>query len=210
MVYLNLAGISIISLLLVFKINYLVRYVRREEIQNPVKVFKTYIGWPIGVLLGAIALLLYCIYGVAGYYIQITDLIITLIIIATIDAKWKLIPNYLTLSVLISQIVAAFTFAETYVNILNLIISIIILLVLMLISKLSKEQIGMGDVKLITVVNLIYGLSFTVYSLIISMLIMLCVTLPMLAMKKVKLKSQIPFAPFYSIGVIVYIILNLI
>ena len=78
------------------------------------------------------------------------------------------------------------------------------------VSKVSKEQIGMGDVKLIVVLNLIYGLSFTVYSMILSLIIMLLCVVPFMIIKKINLKSQIPFAPFFAVGVTVYMLLNLL
>lgn len=208
--YINLLSIFIVSLLMVFKLNYIIRHFSNKDNKNPLKVFTTAIGWPIGLILGALSALLMFVYGLPGYYIQAMDLLLTLLIIAVIDAGWKTIPNYITISLLLSQLLSAYTFAGTQIGIWNAIISIVILAVLMLASKLSKEQIGMGDVKLITVVNLIYGLSFTMYSMIFSLVAMLFFTIPLLIARKLKLKSQIPFAPFYALGVGVYVILNFI
>ena len=208
--YVYLFGVLIISVLLVFKSNYLIRKMQGKENQTPIYTFATIYGWLIGTVACAISILLLYVYEFPGYYIQLIDLLLTLIIITIIDVKWRIIPNGIIITLLISQIVACFCLAHAYIDVWNMIISVAFLLVLMLISKISKEQIGMGDVKLLAVINLIYGLSFTAYSLIFSLLAMLMFAIPLLIMKKANLKSQIPFAPFYLCGVTVYMFINLI
>ena len=209
MIYINLLGVLIISILLVFKLNYLIRKIQGKD-GSFANVLKTIYGWPIAAIFGAISILLLYVYEVPGYYIQLADLILTLIIIAVYDAKWRIIPNCITVSFLISQLAAVFCLTQSYIDIWNTLISVAILLVLAFVSKISKEELGMGDVKLIAAINLIYGLSFTMYSLLLTLIIMLVFSVPLLIMKKLKMKSQLPFAPFHLIGVSMYIILNLI
>jgi len=210
MLYLEFIGLLIATLLIAFKINYFVYYLKHKEFGIKLNVLKTVVGWPIAIASGAVGLMMIYIYDLPGYYMQIYDLVLSLFVIAYIDAKEKTIPNILTIATLLSQLVTTLTLSKAYPNIWNIIISAIILFVLMFISKISNEQIGMGDVKLIAVINLIYGISFSIYSLLISLIIMLICVIPLLIAKKLKLKSEIPFAPFYSIGVSVYILLNLI
>lgn len=207
---LNIVGIIATLILLIFKINYLIRQTQDKDTKNPIKIFETIWGWPIGFAFGIITTFMMYVYNIPGYYVQIVDLILTLIIISIIDIKWNLIPNYLVITLLLSQIIASFCITKAYLNLWNVLISALILIILMFVSKISKEQIGMGDVKLITGINLIYGLAFTAYSLIFSMLLMLLYSIPLLVLKKIKLKSQMPFAPFYLLGVAIYTILNLI
>ena len=171
-------------------------------------LFKTLIGWPVGVLFAASSIVVVCIWKLPGYYVQLADMIYTLLIVAIIDGKTHEIPNRIMITLLISQLIVVICVSNTYPYIWNMLISIVILLLLMLVSKISKEQIGMGDVKLIVILNLIYGLSFTLYSMIISLFIMLLFIVPCMIRKKVNLQSQIPFAPFYTAGVIIYILLN--
>lgn len=209
MIYINILGMLISCILLCYRVNYLFISIKKQENIRILRPFKPIIGWSIASLLLALYLLGFYVYNVSGSILQIVDLIISLIIISIIDVKWRIIPNYMTMCTLISQMAMAYIVSMTFPTLLNFIITALILIVLMVISKMSKEQIGMGDIKLLTVINLIYGISFTVYSLIISMLIMLLTTIPLLIIKKVKLKSEIPFAPFIAIGTSVYIILNL-
>lgn len=210
MIYISLLGVFIISILLVFRVNCMVVNIKGKDARNPISIFKNIHGWPIGAMLGAISVLLLCVYELPGYYIQLADLMLTLIVIAVIDIKRRIIPDYVTISFLLAQLAAVFCVAQENISVWNILVSAVILLVLILVSRLSKEQIGMGDVKLITAVNLIYGLPFTVYSLLLAMIAILFFAIPLLIMKKIKLKSQLPFAPFYLTGVLAYIILNLI
>lgn len=210
MIIIDLFGFLVLSVLLAYKINFFVLVSQGKETTKITHNLKKLIGWPIGITIGAMSALAVYILEIPGYYIQLVDLLITLVFIAIIDLKWKIIPNSLNLAFLFSQMIASLTFSKTYINIWNLVISFIILLILMFISKMSKEQIGMGDVKLITIINLVYGLTFTMYSLIFSLFAMLLFCIPLLIMKKVKMKSQIPFGPFYTLGTTIYIIMNLI
>lgn len=209
MTIIDLVGFLVFSVLIACKINFFALKIQGNETPKNVLILKKIIGWPIGIGIGVLGILLVHLFGFPGYYVQIFDLILTLVFIAIIDLKWKVIPNYINVTFLIGQLLASLTFARTYINVWNVIVSFVVLLVLMFISKMSNEQIGMGDVKLITIVNLVYGLNFTMYSMIFSLLAMLLFCIPLLIMKKIKMKSQIPFAPFYTLGTAVYIIMNL-
>lgn len=209
MSYLRILGIIILSIMLAYRFNFTINTYRGKDanIKSLIKIMK---GWYIGIIFGVIAIVIFCFWQVPGYYIQVIDMIIALICISIIDGKSHKIPNSTLITLLFSQIVAAFLIARTYLNIWNVLISVVVLVLLVFVSKISKEQIGMGDVKLIVVINLIYGISFTAYSMILSLIIMLLYVIPFLIVKKINLKSQIPFAPFLTIGTTLYMILNLL
>ena len=207
MAYLIILGIVVSSLMQMYRLNYLLNLLRDRDLTIKT-LFKTLIGWPVGVLFAASSIVVVCIWKLPGYNVQLADMIYTLLIVAIIDGKTHEIPNRIMITLLISQLIVVICVSNTYPYIWNMLISIVILLLLMLVSKISKEQIGMGDVKLIVILNLIYGLSFTLYSMIISLFIMLLFIVPCMIRKKVNLQSQIPFAPFYTAGVIIYILLN--
>lgn len=209
MSYLCILGIIILSFTQVYRFNFIVNVFNEKELSIK-SITKPMAGWLIGILFGVIAAASIYLWQIPKYYTQVIDMIIAIILISIIDGKSHKIPNSMTILLLLSQTVAVFLVAKSYLNIWNVILSVAVLVLLVFVSKISKEQIGMGDVKLIAVLNLIYGLSFTAYSLLLSLIIMLLCTIPFLIMKKINLKSQIPFAPFLTIGIIVYILLNLL
>ncbi len=207
MLYLNLLGYLVTSVLMALKINCAFIRLKGGENVGCADTFKVMIGWTIGALLFAASALPAAVYGLHGMNIQLADMLITLLIVSVVDIKLRIVPNFIVICLAASQAVAAFTYAMTYISLLNAIITIVIFLLFMLISKLSKEQIGMGDVKLLAVVNLFYGLSFVIYSMLFGMIAVLIYSVPMMIAKKMNLKSQIPFVPFYTIGAALYVIL---
>ena len=210
MIYAELLALLVTAVIQVFRIGYLLRYFRGESIEKTVYAFKNLYGWPVGLLFAPISALLIYLCNVPAFYIQLADLFIALAIISAIDVKDKIVPDCLTVSVIISQAIASFVYARTYVSLWNLIITLVVFLVLVLVCKVSKEQIGMGDVKLIVAINLFFGLPFTLYSMIFAMFAVLLFSVPLLITKKMNLKSQIPFVPFYAVGVFVYTLLNVL
>ena len=96
------------------------------------------------------------------------------------------------------------------ITILNLVFAAILFGCLTFVSYKTSEAIGMGDAKMLVILNCIYGLSFVLYTSIISMFIILISLIPFFIMKKVNLKTGIPFAPYYFLGTLVYYIISLI
>lgn len=142
-------------------------------------------------------------------YLQLADLMLSLILVAIADVKFHVIPNIMTVTMMITQLLCSFFLVKSGINYVNVIAAVILAVILFFVSKISREQIGAGDIKLLIVISLIYGLSFTIYSMIFSLIIMIVFSVPLLIMKKVNLKSQLPFAPFYVFGALVYIFINL-
>lgn len=210
MVYMQIAGLIVVSFILVYKVNDMIARIKEIDSRSVGALAKIFLGWPIAVTVGAVETMLFYACNVPGYFIQLLDLLLTLLIIVVIDIKLRIIPNGITVGLAVSQLVIVICLSQSRIDIWNILISGAVLLVLLLISKVSKGQVGMGDVKLITAVNLIYGLSFTAYSLILSLLVMIIFSIPLLISGKLKLKSQLPFAPFYFLGTVTYIIFNLI
>lgn len=209
MIYINILAQILVGILLSIKLNCAIACYKEEA-----RDFKKLLLRPVGIIFAGLWLLLTLILificDIPGQYIQIADAILSLGVIAVVDVKRHIIPNIITIAFLCSQLLCQFFITAQMLDWLNAVFSIIVLVFLMLISRMTKEQLGMGDVKLIAVMNLMYGLSFTVYSMMLSMIIMLLFSLPLLVLKKINLKSSLPFAPFYAIGSCVFIVFNLI
>ena len=71
---------------------------------------------------------------------------------------------------------------------------------MLLIALIVKSALGMGDVKLFTVLGLIYGLSITYSILLFTIIIMAIISIILLIAKKVTRKTAIPVGPFTIIG----------
>lgn len=78
--------------------------------------------------------------------------------------------------------------------------------VLLIIALIAKSALGMGDVKMFTVLGLIYGLSITYSILLFTMVIMAIVSIILLIAKKVTRKTSIPVAPFSILGFLICIL----
>lgn len=174
------------------------------------KYLKNKYFYIISIIMLIIMSILFLMVDIELYYFQLANLIVSLFVIAFIDFKKKIIPNMQLIVFLIAQLVYIFCLKTSSVSLLNLIITAVVLFVLLLVNKLTKEQFGMGDVKLLVAINAIFGLAFTIYSMIISLVAMLLFVVPLLITKKANMKTRLPFAPFFLLGVMIYTILNLI
>ncbi len=129
--------------------------------------------------------------------------------IGYIDFKKQIIPNMLILAGLIFwavyEAVSILVFKEPVKETLiaSLLGGGVCGLGLLLISLLLRSALGMGDVKLMFVLGLLYGL-VNVYSILLfSIIVMAAVAVILLLMKKVNRKSRLPMAPFVIIGFLI-------
>ena len=131
MIYLCILGIIILSFMQVYRFNFITNTFKSKELTIK-SLLKTSIGWPVGILFGVMTVVFLYLWQMPGYYIQVIDMIIAIIIISIIDGKSHKIPNSMTITLLTSQIIAAFCVANTYLNIWNVLISAAILALLVL------------------------------------------------------------------------------
>ena len=143
------------------------------------------------------------------------EVFIWLSVLALIDWKEKIIPNQAILVGLIFWIIySALRVIKLKVPIKDqLIFSLIGALVcgglLLVVALIAKSALGMGDVKMFTVIGLIYGFVKAYNILLFTMIIMAVVSIILLIAKKVNRKTAVPMAPFAVFGFIVSILLGL-
>ncbi len=207
---LQITAIVILALLLAYRINFLIYKVKDSLPKKSYKIFKQPIGIICSVIYAGILSILVFLLKLPGMYIMWIDLILFLLIASYIDFKCRIIPNSFTVSLLITQSLCIYSLAEGTIGFLNFLITLLLTLLMVVLSKLNIEQIGIGDIKLFIVVNMIYGLSYLMYTMIFAMVIIIFVSIPLLIMKKITLKSGFPFVPFYLFGNIIYIIFNIL
>ena len=147
-------------------------------------------------------------------YIQaskLTFLIMLLAPIAYIDFKSHKIPNILVITGILARFV--FYIIEMIVlnkKMLDILFSDIkgVLLgcgILLLGSLITKNGVGMGDVKMYAVIAMFMGYSGTILSLIISLFVCFIASIILLVTGKKTRKDTIPLAPFVYIGTFITI-----
>lgn len=143
------------------------------------------------------------------------QVIVALVLFAAmiIDSKTRLIPNLLNLialgmGVLILVVEFIFCRDEFFSSLIMSVAGFLCCVVLFyVLSRLTKEGIGMGDVKLISVMGLHLGLSSTLISIIFSLILCTLVSVVLLFGKKKNKNDKIPFGPFMFFGYILMFLL---
>lgn len=128
--------------------------------------------------------------------------IIYLVIIGFIDFKHKLIPNKFVLAVgCLGIINILFDIKNFKVYILS---ALIVFLFFFILAILSNGGIGGGDIKLFTVLSLIFGQDIY-YIILFTYVIAFIVSIIMLLLKKSNLKTSVALAPFITLGTLTYL-----
>lgn len=206
---LNTIILSLLFLVCVYKINLFLHYIRSIKTENLIENFKEKNGWFLSFLIfGIIGVLKYNNLILADYYIYV-DLLVVLVLMSIIDFKYHIIPNGLNASLLVSLILLTI-YNRASINIWYVLLLIFILTLIILGSKFIKDGVGMGDIKLLLIIMSFFGIAFIVYTVLFSLILMLVFVTPMLLAKKMTLKSQLPFVPFYTIGVLIFYIIQFI
>lgn len=145
--------------------------------------------------------------GLPTSVLPAADLFLSLAIISAVDLKRHMIPNLQLFLLVLTQLVLSLLLKTAQLHLSALLAALLVLGCMVLVSFLSKGQFGLGDAKLLTVAVLICGLSASVYALLGALLMMLLFSLPCLLLKKLTLRTQLPFAPFFTVGLAVSIFL---
>lgn len=133
--------------------------------------------------------------------------------IAALDYKYHIVPNRALLILLIMRVViipfevsAGFAqFAEDLRA--ELITGAVFFGFFLLMRFFQRGGLGMGDVKLLALMPLLYGPTLAVSSLVASFLIIFVVSLTLLGLKRKKMEDGLPLAPSVLIGSIAVILL---
>lgn len=200
-------GIILIYVLSSYKGNYLAASLRSETAPEK-DIFKSPHGWLYSLGYIFIILILRFLLKLSYEYILLLDLAVSMLIVSIADVKYRIVSNVLNLTILLTQGIIRFVLLQNQVDILNLVFSTVVFLFLVIISRSTNEQFGMGDIKLLAIMMIVYGLTFMLYTMLLAMLLVILATVPFIIAKKLSVKSSVPFIPFYSIGVLGYIILN--
>lgn len=215
-----LATVVVILLLYIFSSLYLQYelYELKVDIKNCFKVSASNLLLGLQVLtIGIFGYVVFSDYGLDLVGLYKYMVVITLVFLAVfIDIKKRIIPNQLCLIMFIAvilfdcyqilrQIDNAFVFGTSFV--FGGAIAFIVFFISML---LSRNGIGAGDVKLISIIGLCVGSTGILDTIFYILLAAFVYSIAMLIMRKVKLKDSFPMAPFIYIGLVSHFIMNLI
>ena len=139
------------------------------------------------------------------------EMMLWLAIVSLIDYREKIIPNSMILAGIAAWVIffaVEVIFAKTPVKQLlaySLGAALLCGGVLFVVALVVKTALGMGDVKMVAVISLFYGLMNTYSIVLVSMVIMFIVSIILLILKKADRKTAIPMAPFVLAGFFVNI-----
>ncbi len=125
-----------------------------------------------------------------------------LIAISGIDLRFKIIPNKLTYPLMVAGLIYRWTQGELRLALSGGIIGGSILL---LVKLLYPKGMGMGDVKLLTLLGVLLGWKGVLHALFLASLSGMLMIFPLLLSGKVHRQEPIPFAPFLALGAVIVI-----
>ena len=166
-------------------------------------------------LIGAISFVsIYYFFGLTLVALLLLILSIFFIIIFFIDLKHFIIPNELTFPLMIIGFIKSFdpnlnqTIFPNYINSLigGVFGYLIIWLIIFFYKKVrKKEGMGLGDAKLMAVIEFWFCWVSIPFVIFISSVVALILVIPSLINQSRKMSSEIPFGPYIIIGCILYV-----
>ena len=195
------------SILLIWGLGLLVGFVLKVIIfKNITKQDEIPLLYPIVVILNSLLYVAVFIrYGFSVETIGFTILGSILLLIAFIDFKTMLIPNWTLFFILLAGLIFAFfsqeiSWLERFIGFFSA------SGILLLICILSKGGLGGGDIKLMAAVGFYLGWKLTLLSLFCGVVLGGLIGIVLLISGKGKPKTEIPFGPFLVFGIITTIL----
>ena len=156
----------------------------------------------------------YYFFGISITTLLFFILTICFVIIFFIDLKHFIIPNELTITLMVIGILKSIVpdlNNEIFPNFINSVLGgvigyVLIWLIILFYKKVrNKEGMGLGDAKLLSAIGFWFGWVSLPFILFFSSFIALVSVLPDLIKNKKNLTSQIPFGPFIILGTLSYL-----
>ena len=159
----------------------------------------------------------YYLFGISITTLLFFILTICFVIIFFIDLKHFIIPNELTVTLMVIGIIKSIDpdlNYEIFPNFINSVLGgvigyMLIWLIILFYKKVrNKEGMGLGDAKLLSAIGFWFGWVSLPFILFFSSFIALVSVLPDLIKNKKNLTSQIPFGPFIILGTLSYLLVK--
>jgi leader peptidase (prepilin peptidase)/N-methyltransferase len=146
----------------------------------------------------------YLKFGLTSEFFIYVLLLSVLIVISFIDYKYMIIPNIITYSGIIIGFISAIIF--DYITIIDSLLGIFIpALLLLIVALLFKGGMGMGDVKLVSMLGAFLGYKYTLAGIFIGSVFGSVIGLALMGFGILNRKDRIPFGPFICLGAVIMI-----
>ncbi|HAQ40886.1 MAG TPA: prepilin peptidase [Clostridiales bacterium] len=150
--------------------------------------------------------IIYCLmavkYGFSVYAVFYCMLASLLIVASTIDIKHMIIPDSVNI---VGAIIGAMLLIYERETVLDKIFGLLTGFILFAMIAAFTGSMGGGDVKLMAVTGFIFGIKGVLFITLVSFIIGAFVSLILICLNLISRKSRIPFGPFISSAVLLYI-----
>lgn len=146
-------------------------------------------------------------------FVKFVTVLLVLFSALLIDYKLHIIPNFLVFVLLGVGLVSLGV--EFFTNRQQVLYSLIAsfsglavcLVVFYILARLTKNGMGFGDVKLISAIGFVLGLSHTIALVMFSLIVCCVVAIFLMLTKKKNRNDSLPFAPFMFFGYYLHLLL---
>ncbi|MGE5604961.1 MAG: prepilin peptidase [Bacteroidota bacterium] len=154
----------------------------------------------VELITGGLTLLCWIRFGLSIDGLMALILTYVLIAIAFIDLEHQIIPNALTLPMIVLGLVFRILQGEIVAGIIGGLIGGGLLII---VTLLYPKGMGMGDVKFLTMTGVFLGWEKALFTLFSGSFLGVMVIIPLMLLKKIDRKSAFPFGPFLVIGTLI-------
>jgi len=152
---------------------------------------------------GFLYLMVFLKYGFTWISIMHCITISLLIVVFMIDLRYKIIPDSLVIFGLLYTIIISIMLID--INIWDKVFGFLFGFTLFLVIALVTNAMGGGDIKLMGLLGLNFGLKGIIFITIFSFIIGAIISILLLITKKATRKDYIPFGPFIAVSAVTYI-----
>lgn len=138
---------------------------------------------------------------------RFADMLLTYLLLTYTDMKKKIVPDGILLVFFISQLLMAFTGMEPAGSIECLVGGAVFSLFLLGAGLLLRGRLGMGDIKLLAVTAMTAGWLYTLWLILLAMGLSFIGAVWFIVFRKFSLKTEIPFVPYLTAGMLIHIII---
>ena len=130
--------------------------------------------------------------------------------IAYVDFKKNIIPNFLVGTILLLVILINLLHWDLSYTFSSILAFVVFGAITYMLHVLSKEALGMGDVKLLTVTATLFGITEAIALFFVTFVLSALIGIVLISVFKKSRKQTIAFAPMLLLGLLVSVIFNLI